>query len=286
MLIGAHVSVAGGYDRALDYAAEVGCECLQMFAKSPRQWKASPIDTGKAEAFVAARRERGFGPVFTHTAYLINLSTSDAALREKSIAALADELVRGALLGASGVVTHIGNDPDADPEAAAVRASEAIRQAFETGGDAVGTTRLLLENTAGAGRTYGSSFEQLGRCIELADLPAEALGVCLDTCHGFAAGMPLDSAEGWSEVLGEMANCIDLGRLGLIHANDCMFEQGSRRDRHAWIGDGFIGVGGFRAMVCRPELTGVCACTEMPGEVPEKDAENIQRLKELRSACA
>ena len=97
--------------------------------------------------------------------------------------------------------------------------------------------------------------------------------------------MPVDTAEGWAEVLSGIDDCCGISRLGLIHANDCMFERGSKRDRHAWIGDGHIGYAGFEAMVCVPQLAGVCACTEMPGEVPLKDAENIRRLKELREGC-
>jgi deoxyribonuclease-4 len=286
VLFGAHISVAGGYNRALDYALDVGCECAQIFAKSPRQWKGPPMDPDKAADFVAARRAAGFGPLFTHTAYLINPATSDSQLRDKSIVALADELVRGAMLGAEGVVTHIGNDPEGDPPAAARRVADSVNRAFELAGPAAESVRLLLENTAGAGRTFGSNFEELGACLEFSELPSEKLGVCLDTCHAFAYGMPIDTSEGWVELVSGINGCCGGERLGLIHANDCMFERGSKRDRHAWIGDGHIGYRGFEAMVCVPQLTGVCACTEMPGDPPEKDAENIRRLKSLRDRCS
>lgn len=286
MRIGAHISVSGGYGKALDYADSVGCECAQIFAKSPRQWRGSAIDPENAATFRRLREERGFGPVFTHTAYLINPATSDPILREKSIAALADELVRGSLLGAAGVVTHIGNDPDLDPAAAALRVGEAAVRAFELAGGDACQTRLLLENTAGAGRTFGSNFEELGACIDASGLPADRIGVCLDTCHAWAYGLPVDTEEGWREVVAGLDGCCGVGRLGLIHANDCLFERGSKRDRHAWIGDGFIGSAGFAAMVCTPGLEDVCVVTEMPGEVPIKDAENIERLKTLRDTCA
>jgi deoxyribonuclease IV len=286
MLLGAHVSVSGGYLKALDYAIEVGCECAQIFAKSPRQWRGPAIDPMLADEFVAARAQAGFGPIFTHTAYLINPATSDAELREKSINALADELVRGSMLGAAGVVTHIGNDPDGDPKAAAFRVAEACVRAFELAGGETCNTRLLLENTAGAGRTFGSNFEELGDCIAESGLPESRLGVCIDTCHAWAYGMPVDSVEGWREVVAGISSCCGVGRLGLIHANDCLFERGSRKDRHAWIGDGHIGIAGFKAMVCTPELDGVCAVTEMPGEVPVKDVENVRRLSDLRRDCS
>jgi deoxyribonuclease IV len=286
MRIGAHISVSGGYAKALDYADSVGCECVQIFAKSPRQWRAKPVDPQLAEEFLAMREARGFGPVFTHTAYLINPATSDPELREKSIVALADELVRGSMLGAAGVVTHIGNDPDADPAAAALRVGEAVVRAFELAGGDACATRLLLENTAGAGRTFGSNFEELGACLDAAALPVDRLGVCLDTCHAWAFGLPVDTEQGWREVVAGIEGCCGTGRLGLIHANDCLFERGSKRDRHAWIGDGFIGRDGFSAMVCTPELADVCVVTEMPGDVPIKDAENISRLKSMRAECA
>ncbi len=136
MLFGAHVSVAGGYGKALDYALSVGCECMQIFAKSPRQWKGGPIKPDAAQEFVALRAAQGFGPVFTHTAYLINLSTTKEDLYEKSIEALADELTRASMLGADGVVTHVGNVPDGDRRQAARRVGEAIVRAFDlAGGD-------------------------------------------------------------------------------------------------------------------------------------------------------
>lgn len=284
MFIGAHVSIASGLIQSLDYAESVGAECIQIFAKSPRQWKAAPTDPVSARQFIEACSERGFGPVFSHTAYMINLSTDNDELREKSVAALADELIRGHLLGVAGVVTHIGNDPASDMGAAAGRVGEAVRTAFALAGEV--TVRLLLENTAGAGRTFGSTFEEIGACIEQAQLPPDRLGVCLDTCHAFAFGAELDSERGWREYLDGLDACCGLERLGLIHANDCKFERGSRRDRHEWIGDGHIGSDGFSAMVCEPRLAGVPVVTEMPGEAPAKDAENVARLKRMRDACA
>ena len=285
MLIGAHVSVARGYITALDYVESVGGECMQLFAKSPRQWRGPAIDPSAAAAFAEERRVRGFGPVFTHTAYLINLGTDDPELLDRSIAALADELIRSALLGAKGVVTHLGNDPLGDPARAARRVADGIARAYDIAGDAGADARLLLENTAGAGRSFGSTFEQLGECILATGFATERLGICLDTCHAFAFGMPLDSEDGWAEVISAIDSTCGIDRLGLIHANDCLFERGSRRDRHAWIGDGFIGEQGFRSMLCRPELHDVEVCLEMPGEIPDKDATNIERLKGYRSEC-
>lgn len=285
VLIGAHISIANGYDRAVEYALEVGCECQQIFAKSPRQWRGPAIDPAAAAHFRSLRDERGLGPLFTHTAYLINLSTDDDVLWSKSVDALADEIARGSALGVDGVVTHIGNDKTQDPQRAAARTAEAIVRAFERcgGGRAA---RLLLENTAGAGSSFGSTFEQIGSVIDAAGMGAEMLGMCLDTCHAHAFGIALDSTDAWDVAIASLDARVGLNRLGLIHANDCMFPAGSHRDRHAWIGDGSIGEGGFSAMVCAPKLAHVCAITEMPGEVPIKDSENLSRLRALRDACS
>lgn len=285
MLFGAHVSVSDGYVEALDYAQSVGCECGQIFAKSPRQWNSPPLLADAAAAFRLACADRDFGPTYTHTAYLINLATADPVIRGRSIEALADELGRGTALGASGIVTHVGSDRDGPSAKSAHRVAAAIVEAFEMAGESAVSSRVLLENTAGAGKSFGTSFAELGACIELSGLPAERIGVCFDTCHGFAHGYPVHTAEGWAEVLSLMDEEVGLDRLGLIHANDCLFPQGSRRDRHAWVGDGFIGVDGFRAMVCSDELSGVCACIEVAGEKPEKDRVNLARLKALRDSC-
>lgn len=282
MLFGAHVSVSKGYIEALDYAQSVGCECIQVFAKSPRQWRARPVDRDAASVFVAERGARGFGPVFTHTAYLINLGTADPALLSRSIEALADELVRGAALGADGVVTHVGTDPLGDSEAAATRIGEAISQAYELAGAEASEVRLLLENSAGSGRTFGVGVDELASCMEAVRSKDVRVGVCIDTCHGFASGMPLDSEQGWQELVDALERRCGLSALGLIHANDSMFALGSRRDRHAWIGDGAIGKEGFRAMIARTDLAGVPVCTESSGSIPEKDEVNISRLKEMR----
>jgi deoxyribonuclease-4 len=264
----------------------VGAECIQIFAKSPRQWRNPPIDPVAAADFVNAKRAMGFGPVFTHTAYLLNLSTTDPELLEKTVVALADELVRGGMLQVDGVVSHVGTDSEGDARAAAIRTAATIRAAYELAGEAGARARLLLENTAGGGSTYGCTFDQLGAIIDASGMPPEQLGTTFDTCHAFAFGMPLDTAEGWAEVVSEIGEHVGFERLGLVHANDAMFERGSRRDRHAWIGDGFIGETGFAAMLCSPEIAHVPAVVEMKGDKPMKDIVNIDRLKALREACA
>lgn len=285
MLIGVHVSVAGGYLNGLSYADQVGAECIQFFAKSPRRWRGPAPDVAASGEFSVALRGSAVGAAFTHTAYLLNLSTTDPELYARSIAALADEIVRAGLLGVDGVVSHVGNAPDGDYGAAARRTAIAIASAFEAAGDQGSGVRLLLENTAGGGSSFGCSIAQLADVVSAVGVLPERLGVCIDTCHAFAYGMPLDSPEGWAGMVSEIHSEIGLERLGLIHANDAMFAVGSRRDRHAWIGEGLIGEAGFSAMLCDPRLAHVPAVMEMPGEKPMKDEVNMARLLKLREQC-
>jgi deoxyribonuclease-4 len=282
MRIGAHVSVSGGYDKAVDYALEVGCECIQIFAKSPRQWRGHSIDQDKAAEFIAYRCDKALGPVFTHTAYLINLATPDAAMRAKSIAALIDELERGHLLAADGVITHTGSGKGDDPGATMARVIEAIEEVLEN--VPADAPPLLLENTAGAGDTFGESVDQLGQVICAIEPGASRrLGFCLDTCHAHAAGIPVSSATDWQALADTVDATCGLDSWRAIHANDCIAPFGSHKDRHAWIGDGTIGTEGFSAMLAATGIEDVPAITEMPGEIPEKDAVNIERLKALRA---
>jgi len=292
MKIGAHISTSGGYEKMTRYAQEVGCESIQIFAKSPRQWKATPMPVQRREELRAARAIYDFGPVLTHTAYLINLTTTNEELYVKSIAALADELVRGAIIEAVGVNTHVGNVPDGDPEAAAGRAARAIEDAFEIADQACeelgisNETRLILENTAGAGSLYGGSVVELCNVIAKTSVARERLGICIDTCHAWAYGYDVSSREGWQELIDELI-AFDMLDLWLFaHANDCKFGRGSKKDRHAWIGEGEIGFDGFRALLrLGGEYSGLddmCILTEMPGEEPAKDIINIEALKALR----
>lgn len=282
MLIGAHVGVSSGYPRAVEYAASVGCECMQVFCKSPRQWRAAPLDPVTAADFRAALHEYGMGPVLVHTAYLINLGSRDEALWERSISALADEIVRAEALGATYIVTHIGTTFSDDLERSAERVAEAVRSAWSAARPR--GVQLLFENTAAAGTTFGDGPRELGAVLTLLRGTVDA-GVCLDTCHAHAAGWDLALEETWSGLVGEFEDCC--GKvIRAIHANDCAYPAGAHKDRHAWIGDGTIGYEGFAMMLAEPRLAGLPVVLEMPGEVPFKDEENIRRLKTLRADAA
>jgi deoxyribonuclease-4 len=287
MLIGAHIQTAAGYPRTVAYAAEVGCEALQIFAKSPQRWIGKPIDPEAAAAFAEARTEAGLGILYTHSAYLINLGSRDPDIWLKSVEAYADEIVRAATLQATGVITHIGTRFDPDSlDASAARVAEAVCRALEMSGVEPGRLKLLLENTAGAGTTFGGSFEELGAIVgRLEQAGVVGSGLCIDTCHAWAYGLDVGSQAGWTHLLDQIEGCCGAGRIQVMHANDCKFPRGANKDRHEWIGDGHIGTNGFKVMMCEPRLRGVAAILEMPGEAPLKDVENIARLKRMRASC-
>lgn len=281
MPIGAHVGVAGGYVRAVDYAVSVGCECIQVFAKSPRQWHAKPLDPVVAAAFKERIVATGMSAVLVHTAYLINLGSADDVLWGRSYTALADELVRAASLGATAVVTHTGTEFAVAPERTAARIAEAVDRAWQLAD--VRQVRLLLENTAAAGTTFGEGPEELGAVLHLLGASRQHVGVCLDTCHAHAAGYDLAQPAVWDALVRAFEECCGTP-VEAVHANDCAFGAGMHKDRHAWIGDGTIGYEGFANLFAQRALAALPIVTEMPGEVPVKDAENITRLKLLRDA--
>ena len=283
MPIGAHVGVSGGYAAAVEYAESVGCECLQVFAKSPRQWNARPLSADVARAFRERRAAVRLGPVLVHTAYLINLGSDDDVLWERSWRALADELSRAELLGAEYVVTHVGTTFKRAPDSTASRIAEGVDLAWAMAPERA--TRLLLENTAAAGTTFGDGPHELGAILHALQGAGPHVGVCLDTCHAHAAGWDLSLAETWRRLIAEFEQCCGMP-IEAVHANDCAFSAGEHKDRHAWIGDGTIGYDGFGAMFAEPAIAGLPIVLEMPGDVPVKDEENIRRLKRLRATSS
>lgn len=286
MRIGAHLSTSGGYDKMLAYYEQVGCECVQIFAKSPRMWKQKPLDQSQIDSMKALQDAEKIGPVFTHTSYLINLTTNNEELWEKSVNALADELKRGSYLGCAGVNTHLGSVPDGDTAAATQRAARGIERAFElAGGEAAVNTVLVLENTAGAGTIFGGPINDVAQVILSTNINRSKLGMCIDSCHAWAFGYDVSSSQGWQQIAQEIEDTIGLDRWVLTHANDCKFGMGSRKDRHEWIGRGEIGLEGFQELFNLKGMDHLCIVTEMPGEVPEKDIVNNEVLKELRDSA-
>lgn len=311
MLFGAHVSTAKGYTDMARYAQETGCECVQVFAKSPRMWSAKPLTDKRLTEMAQLRADGAVGPVLTHTSYLLNLSGSKDDLREKSTIALADELVRASLLGAECANTHLGTSDEHAPDdahaadselsdesrRAAARAGAAIARAWnlaeeelarieEQEGRAIERTCLLLEDTAGAGSVFGSSVAQLAACIDASGLGPERVGITIDTCHAWAAGYDVSGTQGWDDLVGTVDELVGLERFRWIHANDCLRGCGEHIDRHAWIGHGRIGVEGFAAMVADPRLAHINVACEAPGELPAKELFNVGILRFLREGLA
>jgi len=286
MRIGAHVPVADGLVAACAYAVETGCECIQVFAKSPRQWRGARRDPAEAAAFREECARLDIAPVFVHAAYLINLGSSDPLLWERSIDALADELRRADILGARAVVVHAGTAYDGARATPVGRVSDAVVRAWAASGANSEGPHVALENSAGAGRAFGADVSDLCRAAAAARDGGVPCGICFDTCHAFAAGIDVSVPAGWAGVCDTVGSALGPEGLLAIHANDCTGELGSHRDRHAWIGDGLVGLAGFSAMFAEPRLAGVPVIVEMPGTPPEKDRINVARLKASRDGGA
>jgi deoxyribonuclease-4 len=283
MRIGAHVPMAGGLLAALDYAVSTGCEAAQIFSKSPRRWMAPPLDEEVCVAFRSGCESADMRPVFCHASYLINLGAEDPLLWERSIAALSDELVRGRQVGAAGVVLHLGRRYSDDEGECLARVSEAAARAADIPGD---VPPLLLENSAGAGRQFGVSVDEMVAAVAAVRAAGVETGMCLDTCHALAAGIDVRTPQVWARLLDAVERGTGAGTIALVHANDCKGDFGSHRDRHEWIGDGCVGEAGFHAMFEQAALAGAAAVVEMPGETPQKDEVNVRRLKAIRDDVA
>lgn len=272
---GAHESVAGGLHTAFERIERAGGEALQIFTRNQRQWDAPSVHGEEATLFAKAWAQWGGHPVASHASYLINIASPDEALRRRSVAALADELGRCQALGVPWVVLHPGARMGLGPEEALERAALSLDEAFEQGGE--GGPMILLENTAGQGSALGARLEELGALIALSRRP-ERLGVCLDTCHAFAAGYDVSSREGLDAALG----LLDLSRLHLVHVNDSKGALGSCLDRHEHIGEGAIGLGGFKAIVSHEALAGLPMILETPkGKDLAEDIRNLNVLRKL-----
>lgn len=276
--------MAGGVLAALEYAIETGCETFQIFSKSPRRWVSPALDEDVCAAFRQGVVAADVGPVFCHGSYLVNTGSGDEALWERSIAGLADEFVRARQVAAAGLVLHLGRRFSDDDAESIERCRAAIVRAAEMAdGD---TPPLLVENSAGAGRQFGVTIDELLRMVEALRSSGIGSGICIDTCHALAAGIEVRDLASWEALVGRIDAAAGPGTIALVHANDCKGALGSHKDRHEWIGDGCIGETGFSAMFSIPGLSGASAVCEMPGEVPEKDVVNVSRLRAIRAAAA
>ncbi|HEB83481.1 MAG TPA: deoxyribonuclease IV [Bacteroidetes bacterium] len=277
MILGAHVSTAGGVENAPGNAARFGIRALALFTRNQRQWKAKPLSPDSIARFREERDRHGITHCVSHDSYLINLCAPDPEKLTLSIDALTDEVERAEQLGLSHVVAHPGSHlkrgEEWGIETIAHSLSEVHRRLPGCG------AKIALEITAGQGTNLGYRFEQIARMIELSE-ENERLAVCFDTCHAYSAGYDLLSAEGYEKTWEEFDRLIGLERLQVIHLNDTRKPLGSRVDRHDQIGDGLLGLEPFRRMVNDPRFTGLPGILETPqGEGGY--AEDLRRLRSL-----
>ena len=278
MELGAHVSAAGGVDKAVGRAAAIGAEAIQLFASSPRGWKFRPIPDDKAESYREKAASEGIGSTFLHGSYLVNIG-GKPGLVEKSINSLINHMNAAAQLGAKGVVFHSGSHKGVGFDAVFDQSIDALVQVLDNTDDDV---QLIIENCAGMGAQIGASFAELGRMIKAVDSPR--LTICLDTEHAFAAGYNIGDPEGIEKTMEEFEAEIGLDKLVVVHANDSKVEFGSGIDRHENIGEGYIGIEGFETIMRHPAFSEVPFLLEVPGtDRKGPDKPNLDRLKDIRS---
>jgi deoxyribonuclease IV len=279
MLLGAHVSTAGGMRNAIVRAAEIDATAIQIFTKQPNRWADPPLDPADVAAFRAGREAGPVAFACAHDSYLINLATPDPILRDRSLDSFQTELARAHQLGLDAVVTHPGNATDGDHARGRSQNAALVERALAEG---EGTVRVLLETTAGAGTVLGSRFEELAEMIGMISSPwRDRVGVCLDTCHVYTAGY--DLREAYDAVVDEFDRVLGLDRLQLFHLNDSQKPLASRRDRHAGIADGTLGAEPFRRIMNDPRFASTPRVIETPkgDDHAATDRLNLTRLREM-----
>jgi deoxyribonuclease-4 len=280
MLIGAHVSTAGGLAKAIERGTELGCEAIQIFHQSPRMWRPTRYGDDDFASFREAMDASPVEAVVIHAVYLINCATTDSELRKKSLASLTHALRIGDGIGAAGVVLHPGAQKGEALGPSMRRAAKVIAAALKDSD----SCPLLLEQTAGHKGLLGRDFDQTAELVELAG-GGKRLGLCLDSCHLFVQGYDITDESHLSTVLDEADEKVGLDRLRCIHVNDAAAPLGSCRDRHANIGKGEMGKQGLAAFLSEPRFEGLPATLETPG--PNKkgpDKKEVQAAKRLRKA--
>lgn len=262
MRLGAHISTAGGVELAPGRARKIGCESLQIFSRNQRQWKAAQLAGSSISAFRTSYRAQRLKGACTHASYLVNLAAPDAATWKKSIATLTDELNRAEELGIPYVVVHPGAHKGKGMAAGWQRVAEAVWRILEQA--AAPNVMLLLENTAGQGSYLASTLEQLAEALRLLNNP-EQLGVCLDTCHLFAAGYDFRTEAAYRSLQKQIRDTVGRAAVRIIHLNDSAKPLASHADNHANIGEGFIGAGSFAFWIRDSKWRSIPGILETPG---------------------
>lgn len=275
MLIGAHVSPAGGPARAVERGAALGADAIQIFNQSPRMWKPHAYSQDQIAEYREVLAASDVQALMIHAVYLLNAASDDPEIRAKTLASLTTSLRVGDDLGAVGVVLHPGSAKTGPVGPAITRAGELIKEALAESG----SCPLQLENTAGAGGTLGRSFAELAALIDACG-GDERVGICLDSCHLYASGYDIRTIEGLTETLDECEREVGLDRLGSLHLNDSQVGLGSNRDRHADIGEGELGDEGCAAFLSEPRFAGLACVLETPG--PDRSGPTAEQLEHCR----
>ena len=274
MKLGAHVPTRGRLSRAIDYAREVGAEAIQLFLGNPRAWAGPPVTLEEAAEFEERRRAAGISPVVVHASYLVNIASTSPEFVERSVLLARQERAVAGAMGADGLVVHAGSGGGEGRALALARASSSVRAILEDDGPPV-----ILELTAGGTGTVASRIPEVAELID--ELGGDdRLGICLDTCHLLSAGYPLDDPAVARRPFDELRGHGLAERLRVLHANDSRDARGSRRDRHAHVGQGTIGEAGFAAVLADPALAGCAVLIETPGH-EEEDRQNLATLRRL-----
>ena len=280
MRLGIHTSIAGSLERSALKAVELGANTFQIFSSSPRQWKASIPSAPAIALLEKARKKHDLAPLVIHDNYLINLASAHERTRELSIQAFRGELERAIAIGAEYLVAHPGNYKGHTVEQGILHFLEGVATAAN--GLAYGKLKLLIENTVGAGSQLGGRLEELHVMREYgAKMTALPIGFCLDTCHLLASGYDIANAAGLKKTVADVERLLGLENVPVIHANDSKMGLGSHVDRHANIGEGYIGIDGFRRILAHPGLRNKAFILETPVDKPGDDRRNLDILKSL-----
>jgi len=278
LLVGAHMSIAGGIHLAFQRGLQAGCRALQVFLKNSNQWRARPLTDVQKSLYLEAQKSCDIAPVLAHCSYLINLGTPDRELRNKSLAAFIEELHRADFLGIPAMVVHPGAHMGSGDAAAIAAIATALDQALD---QTPPPLCILLENTAGMGSSVGHRFEHLAAILDRVRDPRR-IGICLDTCHLFAAGYDIRTLAGYRNTIRGFDRLIGSEKIRAFHLNDCRKPLGCRIDRHTHIGQGFIGLEAFRCLVNDPRFAGVPKIIETPKDKDlSLDMMNLHALRSL-----
>jgi deoxyribonuclease-4 len=277
--LGAHMSISGGLSKAIDRGSAAGCGVIQIFTQNSNQWRGKAVSDSEVSLFREKREAAGLVDIVSHDIYLINLAAAPGEVRDKSLTGFLEEMERCARLGIDKIVMHPGSHVGEGEETGIKRIIEAFDHLLEKGKDFTG--KVLLETTAGQGTNIGYRFEHLGEIRDRSAFP-DRFAFCFDTCHTFAAGYDFTTAEGYRQVFADFDRILGLENLLAFHFNDSKKGLGSRVDRHEHIGQGVLGLSGFRFLMNDERFVSVAKILETPkGDNDEMDAINLKTLRDL-----